>query len=113
MKALYIIPIIFFTGFGLFWFADNYIELGILNYKVAAGIVLLLVQLFYNHKIMGLVYGTLLAVFSMYLIVLVFSEYSAEGGFNRGILLRLAIFIVAFLMAASFLYYYIKLKKSK
>lgn len=95
-----------------FWIADFYISLGILSYTAVFALVFLLLQVFYNQKIVGLTYGVLLTMLSVYKLVeavVVYTETAnASGGSLRLLMIKCTLFGIALLMAVVYLWYYVE-----
>jgi len=115
-KALRIIPLIYFIFLAAFWFTDTYISLGVIHYTSLIVGTLLMVQLFHNHKIIGLCYAIVLTCWSGYKLSDVVAGYFQAENRDlafRFFVLNCSIFGLALLMAALLLYYYVKAIKSE
>ena len=114
-KALRIIPLIYFVFLAAFWFTDTYISLGVIHYTSLIVGTLLMVQLFHNHKIIGLCYAIVLTCWSGYKFtdaVLGYFQSEDRGMALRFFILTGSIFGLALLMAVVLLYCYVKAIKS-
>jgi hypothetical protein len=114
-KALQVIPTIYFMLLAMFWLAENYMSLGIINYIAFAVLLLLLVQSYYNQKHLGLLYGSVLAGFSVYKLVEAFVVHAetinlTDGSF-RFLIIKSVIFGVGLLLAILYSWYYTKILK--
>ena len=113
MKKIFrIIPLVYFIGLGIFWFLENYMSTGTINY-IALGVVLvLLIALFYNHKIVGLGTGVVLGMFSIYMLLAMLSDVVKGGGINpnmvKFILFGGGLFGVGLLLAVLLVFYHAK-----
>ena len=117
-KALRIIPSIFFMLLALFWITEFYMSLGVIHYVAISVVVLLTIQLFHNQKYIGLAYGSILTIFSGYMLCSSFIDYATTDlptdGTFKFLIIKSLLFGMALLMALALLYYYftiIKLKK--
>lgn len=70
-----IIPELFFMGMGMFWAIESYFTLGSVNYFALLITWLLFLQIFYKNRFAGLLYGTALGSFSVYMLLATILEY--------------------------------------
>ncbi|MES2487137.1 MAG: hypothetical protein V4581_14465 [Bacteroidota bacterium] len=85
MKNIYrILPLIYFTGLGLFWIAENYMSTETINYAAIAVTVLIAVQFFFKNKIAGLVTGVVMGLFSAYMLLAMLSDLFKAEEFTAG-----------------------------
>ncbi len=85
MKNIYrIIPLVYFTGLGLFWAAENFMSTGTINYIAIAATLLIVAQLFYKNKVAGLVTGAIIGLFSFYMLLAMLSDLAKAGEFTSG-----------------------------
>jgi len=84
-KLLYSLPEVFFICMAAFWIRDNYTASGTINYFALIVIAVMVFQLIFSKRIVGLVSGGILAIFSFFMVLAVRSEHndfpagSAEG----------------------------------
>jgi hypothetical protein len=84
-KILYLTLEVFFIGLAAFWIKDNYSANGSINYFAIAIVAIMIFQLLFQNRIVGFAVGGILAMFSLYMVLAVRSEYndfpsgSAEG----------------------------------
>ena len=114
-RALRIVPTVYFIFLAIFWVAEFYMSLGIINYSAVAIIVLLVIQAFYNKKYIGLLYGAVLIAFSVYKIAEAIAVWAetinpTDSGF-RFLIIKCVLFGVGLLMAISYFWYYGKVLK--
>jgi len=113
MKKIFrLIPLLYFIGLGIFWFLENYMGTGTINYIALAVVVILIVELFYNNKIVGLGTGLVLGIFSIYMLLAVLSDVVKGGSINpnmvKFILFGGGLFGVGVLLSALLVYYHVK-----
>ncbi|TRW23544.1 hypothetical protein FMM05_12850 [Flavobacterium zepuense] len=111
MKKIFrLIPLVYFIGLGVFWFLENYMGTGTINYIALAVVLVLLIELFYNHKIVGLVTGLLLGLFSTYMLFAVLSDVIKGGSINpnmvKFILFGGGLFGIGLLLAGLLVFYH-------
>ncbi|WP_159801536.1 hypothetical protein [Flavobacterium sp. MK4S-17] len=113
-KLIKLLPEVFFIGLGIFWIIDNYTTSGHINYIAILFTWLLFLQLFYKHRVLGLVYGVTLGLISAYMILAVLSDFYKYEEVTTGALSFLGmaggIFIFGFLMAFAMVYKYARAK---
>jgi hypothetical protein len=111
-KAFRIIPLFSFILLALFWIAESYLSLGMIHYTASLVFILLVIQLIYNNKYMGLLYSVILSIFSCFMLVDSildhFSTALPTDGTFRFMLIKFALFGSALIMAALMLSYYLK-----
>ena len=84
-KLLYSLPEVFFIGLAIYWMLDNYNANKTINYFAIVFIAIMIFQVIYSRKILGLVSGIILCVISLFMVLAVRSEHndfpvgSAEG----------------------------------
>lgn len=69
------LPELFFMGLGIYWGAENYLAGGHINWIAIAFIVLLTLQLVFQHRIAGMVMGLVLGLICAYMLFAVLSEF--------------------------------------
>jgi hypothetical protein len=85
MKNVYrIIPLLYFTGLGLFWAAENYMTTGTINYIAIAITLLIVVQFFFKNRLAGLATGTATGLFSVYMLLAMLSDLANAKEFTSG-----------------------------
>jgi hypothetical protein len=114
-KAFRVIPILFFVLLALFWIAESYLSLGLIHYPACMVAILLIIQLIYNSRYMGLLYSVVLLMFSGYSLVSSiighFSTALPTDGTLRFMLIKSALFGTALLLAGVMLHHYFKAVK--
>jgi len=83
MKKIFrILPLVYFMGLAIFWFLENYMATGTINYIALAVLLGLSIELFYNSKIVGLLTGSAMSLFSAYMLLAMLSDIFKGGAFN-------------------------------
>lgn len=80
-KTLKTLPEFYYIGLGAFSTMENYFANGQVNYTALLITWLMFLQVFYKNKILGLIYGNVCALFSVYMLLALVSEYNE---FNSG-----------------------------
>ncbi len=114
-KILRYVPELYFMGLGIFWAVENYTASGYKNYIAVSVVWLMFIQIIYQNRILGLIYGNIMAVFSIYMISATISEYNQydSSGIEGGLVLLfgLGLFIPALTMSAGMIYKSLKAKQ--
>jgi hypothetical protein len=114
-KAFRVIPILFFVLLALFWIAESYLSLGLIHYPACTVVILLIIQLIYNSRYMGLLYSVVFLVSSGYMLVSSiidhFSTALPTDGTFRFMLIKSALFSTALLLAGVMLHHYFNVLK--
>ena len=98
------IPEVFFGCLAAYWIFDNYAN-GHINYFAVVALLIIIVQIIFQKRIIGLVAGIVLGVFSSYMILAVLTDYNKSGGKAMEYLLTAGgIFAVGVIMAATMIY---------
>ena len=71
------VPELYFIGLGIAWVIENYSSKGSINYVALLVTWLMFLQIFYKNKVLGIIYGNIMAAFSIYMIIQVFTEFDA------------------------------------
>lgn len=74
-KYLFILPEVILLGLASFWLLENLIASSYFNPFAFALLIVLLLQLVFKNKYVGFFMATLIALFSMYMVLAVFSEF--------------------------------------
>jgi len=118
MKNIYrILPLVYFTGLGLFWIAENYMSTETVNYAAIAVTVLIAAQFFFKNKIAGLVTGVVMGLFSAYMLLAMLSDLVKTEEFTSGtykfMAFGSALFGTGVLMAVLLSIYHAKMETQK
>ncbi len=75
-KLLETIPEFYYIGLGAFTMVYNFYAEGHIDYVALLITWLIFLQVFYKHKLLGLIYGNALSLFSVYMLLNVVTEFS-------------------------------------
>lgn len=107
------IPELFFMGMGLFWVIEGYFTLGSVNYFALLITWLLFLQIFYKNRLAGLVYGTVLGSFSVFMLlslILEYHELETASIAMRSTVFGVGLFGAGILMGMAMVYKYVRTK---
>jgi hypothetical protein len=114
-KILHYVPELYFMGLGVFWAVENYTASGYKNYIAVSVVWLMFIQIIYQNRILGIIYGNIMAVFSIYMIGATISEFNQYDpvGIEAALVLLFGfgVFIPALTMAAGMIYKSLKAKQ--
>ncbi|WP_417351717.1 hypothetical protein [Flavobacterium alkalisoli] len=102
-KLLETIPEFYYIGLGAFTIINDYYANGYNNYLALLITWLIFLQVFYKHKLLGLLYGNVLTLFSVYMLLNAFSDYR-ETGSSGQLFFNAVVFGAGFLMAVAMVY---------
>ena len=74
-KYLLLFPEFFIIVLSIYWFLENYMSSGHINYFAIAVFVIVTVQIFLKNKIVGIMLGSILFFFGLYMVLAVLSEF--------------------------------------
>lgn len=104
-KLLETIPEFYYIGLGAFTIINDYYTNGYNNYLALLITWLIFLQVFYKHKLLGLLYGNVLTLFSVYMLLNAFSDYRESGSAGQ-LIFNVVVFGTGFLMAVAMVYKY-------
>jgi hypothetical protein len=114
-KLLRFAPELYFIGLGVFWAIENYFASGYKNYIALLLVWLMFIQILYQNRIMGLIYGNLTAMLSGYMLMATLSEFREYETLCADSLLLLifgfGIFLPGLAMGAAMIYKSLKAKQ--
>lgn len=114
-KLLRYAPELYFIGLEIFWAVENYAASGYKNYIAVSVVWLMFIQIIYQNRIMGFIYGNIMALFSLYMIGATLGDSGAlkKFGIDAALILLfgLGIFIPALVMAGAMIYKSLKAKE--
>jgi hypothetical protein len=109
-KTLKTLPEFYYMGLGIFSIMENYFASTQINYIALLITWLMFLQVFYKHKILGLIYGNVCALFSVYMLLTVVSGYQdfQAGGLEevRSLIFSSVLFSTGLVMAILMIYNY-------
>ncbi|KOS04657.1 hypothetical protein AM493_00320 [Flavobacterium akiainvivens] len=85
MKNIYrIIPLLYFTGLGLFWIIENLMSTGTVNYIAIVVTLLIATRFFFKNRVAGLATGAVMGFFSVYMLLAMLSDLAKADEFTSG-----------------------------
>ena len=75
-KLLYSLPEVFFICMAAFWIQDNYAANSVINYFAIAVIAVMVSQLIFSKRLVGIASGAALGLFSLFMVLAVRSEHN-------------------------------------
>ena len=116
-KTLRLAPSIFFILLAMFWIAESYLSLGVVHYPASVVVILLVIQLIYNNKYIGVLYSVVLLLFSGFMLINSILDHFhtalPTNGTFRFMLIKSFLFGTSLLLASLMLYHYFKVMKLK
>lgn len=114
-KILRFLPELYFMGIGIFWAVENYTASGYKNYIAIMVVWLMFIQIIYQNRIVGLIYGNLTAIVSGYMLLATLSEFREFEGLSADSLLLLlfgfGLFLPGVAMGGAMIYKSVKAKQ--
>lgn len=114
-KILRFLPELYFMGIGIFWAVENYTASGYKNYIAIMVVWLMFIQIIYQNRIVGLIYGNLTAIVSGYMLLATLSEFREFEGLSADSLLLLlfgfGLFLPSVAMGGAMIYKSVKAKQ--
>ncbi|MGC4040233.1 MAG: hypothetical protein QM710_05445 [Flavobacterium sp.] len=74
-KYLLFLPEILIAILSIYWFLENYLSRGVINPFALAVFLILIFQIIFQNKFIGMFLATITSLFSLYLIMAVISEF--------------------------------------
>ncbi|WP_298395863.1 hypothetical protein [Flavobacterium sp.] len=101
-KWLLVLPEFFILALALFWFLDNYLGVGYINYYTIAVFSIVALQLFLKNKIIGILLGSIFFLFGLYMVLAVLSEFKKITTINFASFELISVgFLICFVLIAS------------
>ncbi|OYQ37649.1 hypothetical protein CHU92_07780 [Flavobacterium cyanobacteriorum] len=114
-KILRYAPELYFIGLGIFWAVENYAASGHKNYFAILVVWLMFIQIIYQNRIMGFIYGNIIGLSSLYMMGSTVCEFNSFKSVEVDAVLILVfgfgIFIPALAMSAGMIYKSLKSKE--
>lgn len=110
-KVLWFIPDFFIVSIALFWFLENYLESGLINYYALFAAFLVVVAAMSKVRLLGMLMGALTVLFSIFLgfrFYALYSEIKAIPNASSLTFLLMGIFIVSLLSGLLLFFKYYK-----
>ncbi|MFP9113541.1 hypothetical protein ACLI1A_06345 [Flavobacterium sp. RHBU_3] len=74
-KHLLLFPELFFAALAIYWAYENFTASSSVNYIALVVVVVMLFQMVFGKRVLGLIMGAMLTMFSFYMMLAVVSEY--------------------------------------
>lgn len=74
-KYLLLLPEFFIFVLSIYWFLENYMSSGYVNYFAIVVFGIVVLQIFLKNKILGIMLGSMLFLFGLYMVLAVLSEF--------------------------------------
>jgi len=74
-KIIFLLPELMILIFSVLWFVDNYRVSSIINYYALSVAVLMVLQMVFKYKIVGVAMALIIALVSLYMVLAVLSEF--------------------------------------
>lgn len=101
-KYLLLLPEFFIIALSIYWFLENYMSSGHINYFAIAVFVIVGLQVFLKNKIVGIVLGSIFFLFGLYMILAVLSEFKKFTTFDSSAIELISVgFLICFVLIAS------------
>lgn len=101
-KYLLMLPEIFIILLSIYWFLDNYLGSGHINYFAIVAFIIVTLQLFLKNKVIGIILGSIFFLFGLYMILAVLSEFKKFTAVDSSAIeLILVGFLIFFVLIAS------------
>lgn len=101
-KYLLLLPEFFIIAVAIFWFLDNYMSTGHINYFTIVVFAIVTLQIFLKNKILGIVLGSVLFLFGLYMVLAVLSEFKKFTVIDSSAVELISVgFLICFVLIAS------------
>lgn len=112
-KYLFVLPEIILFGLASFWLLENLIASSYFNPFAFVVLIILLLQLVFKNKYVGFFMASLIALFSLYMVLAVFSEFRdfPVANFDAFQLLGFGLFLCSLGFGSAMLMFYKYLPK--
>lgn len=101
-KHLLVLPEIFIILLSIYWFLDNFLGSGHINYFAVVVFFIVTLQLFIKNKIVGIILGSIFFLFGLYMILAVLSEFKKFTTIDSSAIQLISIgFLICFILITS------------
>jgi hypothetical protein len=101
-KYLLVLPEFFIIALSIYWFLENYMGSGYVNYIALVVFVIVTLQVFLKNKIVGIMLGSILFLFGLYMVLAVLSEFRKFTTFDSSAIQLFAVgFLICFVLISS------------
>lgn len=101
-KYLLVLPEFFIIALSIYWFLENYMGSGYVNYIALVVFVIVTFQVFLKNKIVGIMLGSILFLFGLYMVLAVLSEFRKFTTFDSSAIQLIVVgFLICFVLISS------------
>ena len=101
-KYLLLLPEFFIMLLSIYWFLENYLGSGHINYFAIVVFIIVTLQLFIKNKILGIILGSIFFLFGLYMVLAVLSEFKKFTTVDSAAIELISVgFLICFLLIAS------------
>ena len=101
-KYLLLLPEFFIIALSIYWFLENYMSSGHINYFAIVVFVIVALQVFLKNKIVGIMLGSILFLFGLYMVLAVLSEFRKFTSIDSSAIQLISVgFLICFVLISS------------
>ena len=101
-KYLLLLPEFFIIALSIYWFLENYRSSGYVNYIALVVFVIVTLQVFLKNKIVGIMLGSMLFLFGLYMVLAVISEFRKFTTLDSSAIQLISVgFLICFVLISS------------
>ncbi|HCQ11836.1 hypothetical protein [Flavobacterium sp.] len=101
-KYLLLLPEFFIIALSIYWFLENYMGSGYVNYIALVVFVIVTLQVFLKNKIVGIMLGSILFLFGLYMVLAVLSEFRKFTSIDSSAIQLISVgFLICFVLISS------------
>ncbi len=101
-KYLLLFPEFFIIVLSIYWFLENYMSSGHINYFAIVVFVIVALQVFLKNKIVGIMLGSILFLFGLYMFLAVLSEFREFTAIDSSAIELISVgFLICFVLISS------------
>lgn len=101
-KYLLLFPEFFIIALSIYWFLENYMSSGHINYFAIVVFVIVALQVFLKNKIVGIMLGSILFLFGLYMFLAVLSEFREFRAIDSSAIELISVgFLICFVLISS------------
>ena len=101
-KDLLVLPEFLIMTVAMFWFLDNYMGTGHINYFAIVVFAVVALQVFLKNKIVGIMLGSIFFLFGLYMVLAVLSEFRKFTSINSSAIQLVSVgFLICFVLISS------------
>ena len=101
-KYLLLLPEFFIISLSIYWFLENYMSSGYVNYIALVVFLIVALQVFIKNKIVGVMLGSILFLFGLYMVLAVLSEFKKFTTIDSSAIQLISVgFLICFVLIAS------------